>query len=202
MKREQLHTYFIMGSENCDEPLHVLEQALQAGVTCFQLREKNLTGEARLQFAKACQALCQRYAVPFIVNDDVALAVQLQADGVHVGQDDLAAAEASKQLPHGILGVSAHNEAEIAQAIADGADYVGIGPIFATTSKADAKTPCGTTALRAMHERFPSLPKVAIGGITPANARVVRATGVDGVAVISAIAGAPDILAAVKAFNL
>lgn len=197
-----LHTYFIMGSANCEAPLRVLEEALLAGVTCFQLREKTLTGPALETFAKQCLALCHTYDVPFIVNDDVALALKIGADGVHVGQDDMAAAQARALLPTKIIGVSAHTSEEIAQAVADGADYVGIGPIFATTSKADAQTPCGIAALKAMHEAFPALPKVAIGGITAARAPAVRATGVDGVAVISAIASASDVTKAVKSFNL
>lgn len=201
MKREQLRTYFIMGSTDASAPLDVLEQALAAGITLFQFREKQLTGAAYEQFARDCQARCKQYGVPFIVNDDVALAVKLQADGVHVGQSDMAAT-AARALFDGILGVSAHNEAEIAKAIADGADYVGIGPIFATTSKPDAEVPCGVEKLQAMHEAFPTLPKVAIGGISHANVEAVRATGVDGVAVISAIAGAKDVASAVKAFNL
>lgn len=202
MMTYNLHTYFIMGSTNAN--LAILEEALQAGITLFQLREKGKsakTGDDLLQFAKACQHLCQQYNVPFIVNDDVPLAIALQADGIHIGQDDAHAATVRKQLPHAILGVSAHNKKEIKQAVLDGADYVGIGPIFTTASKDDAQQPCGIETLQALQEAFPRVPKVAIGGITTDNVQAVRATGVNGVAVISAISAADDVKAAVTSLR-
>lgn len=192
MNRKQLAVYFIMGSENVTEkkPLALLEEALQGGITMFQFREKGTSaykGEAYVQFAKACQALCQRYDVPFIVNDDVALALKIGADGIHIGQDDEAVRDVKKRIGSMLLGVSAHTMDDVAEAVANGADYVGIGPIFATTSKDYAKAPAGTDFLSDVAATYPSLPIVAIGGITEDNADQTTRAGADGVAVISTI---------------
>ncbi|WP_431027465.1 thiamine phosphate synthase [Lysinibacillus sp. LZ02] len=192
MKREQLSVYFIMGTQNVKhrQPLRILEEALQAGVTMFQFREKGdgaLTGEAYEQFAKDCQALCQQYNVPFIVNDDVELALKLQADGVHIGQEDEAIMTVKERIGDMIFGVSVHTMEELEVALANGATYVGIGPIFATKSKDDAKTPAGTHFLRQVTEAYPHLWTVAIGGITEQNAWEPLQAGADGVAVISTI---------------
>lgn len=205
MKRDILRLYFIMGSNNVGarDPLTVLEQALQAGVTCFQLREKGAnakTGETLILFARACQDLCRKYAVPFIINDDINLAEKLHADGVHIGQDDANAKYVRARLPHKILGVSAHTITEAKQAVADGADYIGVGPIYATTSKYDAEAPCGTAMLSAIKQHLPQLPIVAIGGITASNTPAILATQVDGVSVISAIASADNIQETVQQF--
>ena len=203
MNRKQLAVYFIMGTQNviAREPLSVLEEALQAGVTMFQYREKGssaLTGVAYEQFARDCQALCKKYSVPFIVNDDVNLAIKLQADGVHIGQDDEAVAQVKKKIGHMILGVSVHTMAEVEEAVACGADYVGIGPIFPTKSKVDAKTPAGTKFLQQVAQSYPDLPIVAIGGITEGNAHVPLTDGADGVAVISTICESPHIDKTIK----
>ncbi len=181
-----------MGSENVTEkePLALLEEALQGGITMFQFREKGehaRKGEAYVQFAKACQTLCQRYDVPFIVNDDVALALKIGADGIHIGQDDEAVLDVKKRIGSMLLGVSAHTMDDVAEAVANGADYVGIGPIFATTSKDDAKAPAGTDFLHRVATAYPALPIVAIGGITEENAGQTTRAGADGVAVISTI---------------
>lgn len=180
-----------MGTENVKrEPLHVLEEALKGGVTIFQFREKGLNalqGDAYVEFAKQCQTLCKQHNVPFIVNDDLELAVKLDADGLHIGQDDSAVETARQAMAGKILGVSVHSFDEAEQAIQAGADYVGIGPIFATTSKDDAEPPCGTDFLQQVVARYPSLPIVGIGGITADNAKQVLTTGIDGIAVISAI---------------
>ena len=198
MNRKQLAVYFIMGTQNviAREPLVMLEEALQAGVTMFQFREKGngtLTGAAYEQFACDCQTLCKKYRVPFIVNDDVDLAIKLQADGVHIGQDDGAVAQVKKKIGHMMLGVSVHTMTEVAEAVACGADYVGIGPIFPTKSKADAQTPAGTAFLQQVAKAYPHLPIVAIGGITEGNAYLPLTAGADGVAVISTICESPHI---------
>lgn len=202
MNRNALRLYFIMGTENVqNEPLHVLEEALQGGVTIFQFREKGpkaLQGEAYIEFAKACQSLCKQYHVPFIVNDDIELAVKLDADGLHIGQDDGAVETARQAMKGKILGVSVHSFDEAQQAIQAGADYVGIGPVFATQSKADTEPPCGTDFLQQVVTRYPSLPIVGIGGITADNAKQVLATGIDGIAVISAISLADNPLEAAQ----
>jgi thiamine-phosphate pyrophosphorylase len=189
--RELLKLYFIMGSSNCEqEPQNVLCDAIRGGVTLFQLREKGpqaLSETKRLDFARNLQSICKSYGVPFIVNDDVELALALNADGVHIGQDDDSAMVVRSKIGAKILGVSAHTVDEAKRAIADGADYLGIGPIFPTRSKDDAKAVQGTKLIRMLREQGMNIPIVGIGGITPENARFVIDDGADGVSVISAI---------------
>lgn len=199
-----------MGSQNsgAKNPFAVLKAALDGGITHFQLREKGdeaLTGSPLLQFALQCQQLCRDYNVPFIINDRVELACQIGADGVHIGQDDLAAGQARKLIGNEkILGVSVHSLAEAETAVKDGADYIGMGPVFGTNSKADAKKPAGVKEILIVKNEMPDLPIVAIGGINPGNAGVVWESGVSGIAVISTITEAEDIAAritALKSFN-
>lgn len=191
--------YFIMGSKNSGarNSFDVLEAALDGGITHFQLREKGdgaLTGSALLEFALQCQQLCRNYGVPIIINDLVDLACQIGADGVHIGQDDLAAWQARKIIgKEKILGVSVHSLQEAKKALRDGADYVGMGPVYGTSSKPDAKKPAGVKEILTVKNEFPELPVVGIGGITPGNAGPVWAAGVSGIAVISAITEAEDI---------
>ncbi len=206
MKREDLLLYFIMGTGNVfnQKPINVLEEALQSGVTMFQFREKGakaLTGQAYENFARLCQKLCRQYNVPFIINDDVELAVKLGADGVHVGQDDLPISIVREKVGKMLLGVSVHSQEELQTALQYGANYVGIGPIFSTTSKSDAKPPSGTTFLQQVRKKYPTLPIVAIGGINCSNAHMVFKAGADGVAVISAICESEDISNTVSTFK-
>lgn len=207
MKRDDLQLYFIMGTGNVlnQEPINVLEKALQAGITMFQFREKGtnaLTGEAYENFARKCQKLCQQYHVPFIVNDDVELAIKLRADGVHIGQEDCPVSMVRKKIGNMmILGVSVHSHTELQTALQYGADYVGIGPIFSTTSKSDANPPSGTDFLQQVHIQYPELPIVAIGGINCSNAPTVFKAGADGIAVISAICESEDISKTVCTFK-
>jgi thiamine-phosphate pyrophosphorylase len=203
MKREILKVYFIMGSQNTGnvDPLQVLELSLKGGITCFQFREKGegaRQGEDYMEYARSCQNLCKQYGVPFIVNDDVALAVSLQADGVHVGQDDELAQHVRAKMPGKILGVSAHTIEEVERAIQAGADYIGIGPIYETKSKADAKPAAGLSFLKKIAEEYSELPIVGIGGITSENAKEVVEAGADGISLISAIAQAEEVIGTVK----
>lgn len=196
MNRNMLNVYFIMGTQNSKEPLETLEKALQTGISCFQFREKGegcLTGAAYEAFAFACQKLCKAYNVPFIVNDDIELALKMDADGIHVGQDDVIITEFRTLAKDKIVGVSVHNEQELAQAVRNGADYVGIGPIYPTKSKHDAKPPAGLDFLRTASKQYPHFPIVGIGGIDEHNAHKVRASGADGVAVISVICESADL---------
>lgn len=191
-----------MGTNNCNgkEPLVILEKALQAGVTMFQLREKGpsaLTGESYVTFAKQCQSLCWKYNVPFIINDDVELAFSLNADGIHVGQDDLSIEAFRQQCEDKIVGVSVHNLVEMETAIQNGANYVGIGSIFQTKSKGDASQ-SSLDFLRQVRTAYPDFPIVGIGGITVENSMLVRQYGADGVAVISEIAESDNIERTVK----
>lgn len=198
MIEQQLQLYFIMGSINTgtSDPLDVLEAALLGGVTCFQLREKGpgaLVGDEKRAFAEACQTLCRHHNVPFIVNDDIELAIEIDADGVHVGQDDETAAIVRERIGKDkVLGVSVHNESEMLAAIEVGADYVGMGPVYATSSKADAKPVSGTAFIQEMSDLYPTMPIVGIGGITATNCEPVLKAGASGVSIISAIAAAND----------
>lgn len=188
---ELLQVYFIMGSNNCrKDPIQVMKEALDGGITIFQYREKGdgaLIGEERYAFAKQLQSLCKEYNVPFIVNDDVELALELDADGVHVGQDDEGIRTVREKMGDKIIGVSAHTIEEARFAIENGADYLGVGPIFPTNTKKDAKAVQGTEGLRFFRENGVEIPIVGIGGITIQNAASVIEAGADGVSVISAI---------------
>ena len=141
-----------------------VEAALKGGATCVQLREKHLDDTDMLAEAKTISALCRAYHVPFILNDNVPLAKLCGADGVHVGQDDLSAAEARRLLgPDKIIGVSAHNVAEAKKAFADGADYLGCGAMFTTHTKTDTNV-ISRQVLADVCASVP-IPVVAIGGI-------------------------------------
>ena len=169
-----------------------VEQALRGGVTCVQLREKSLGVPAILVEAEEIGALCRSYGVPFLINDRVEIALQCGADGVHVGQKDRAAREVRRLLgPNRILGVSARTVEQAVQAERDGADYLGVGAIFSTSTKADAM-PVSYETLQAIC-RAVSIPVVAIGGIQRENLLSLTGSGVDGVALVSAIFAAPDV---------
>jgi thiamine-phosphate pyrophosphorylase len=181
-----------MGSTNAEKPLSVLEDALKGGVTCFQLREKGahaLVGNEKIAFAQSCQRLCAQYGVPFIVNDDVDLALEINADGIHIGQDDAEARFVRERIgPGKILGVSVHTIEETEAAISAGANYVGMGPVYPTISKDDAKPVAGTAMIEEVAKLYPDLPIVGIGGITASNADPVFRAGASGISIISAIA--------------
>ena len=169
-----------------------VEAALKGGATCVQLREKHLDDAAIRAEALKISALCKQYRVPFILNDNVALAAECGADGVHLGQEDMDPAQARQILgPDAIIGVSAHSVAEAKAAVAAGADYLGCGAMFATTTKTDTTTLPKET-LRAICEAVP-VPVVAIGGIHKENLLSLADCGEAGVALVSAIFAAKDI---------
>ena len=169
-----------------------VEAALKGGVTCVQLREKELSEEDFLAEAKEIKALCSRYHVPFFINDNVDIAIKCQADGVHVGQEDMKASDVrSKVGDQMIIGVSAHSVEEAVEAVKNGADCLGVGAMFTTSTKADASVLPKET-LRAICEAV-DVPVVAIGGIGESNILELAGTGADGVALVSAIFGAADI---------
>ena len=169
-----------------------VEAALKGGVTCVQLREKALDETAFLQEARDICALCRRYGVPFIVNDNVDVAVACGADGVHVGQEDMEAGEVRRRVGEDmILGVSVHTVEEARQAIRNGADYLGLGAVFPTGTKTDADVMPGDM-LRAICGAV-DVPTVAIGGLNRSNILQLSGSGVDGAALVSAIFGAEDI---------
>ena len=168
------------------------EAALRGGATCVQLREKTLSDEAFLAEALEVSQLCRRYGVPLFINDNVEVAIQCHADGIHVGQEDMAAAQVRRRVGDDMMiGVSVHSVAEALDAVRDGADCLGVGAMFSTSTKADADVlPPGT--LRAICDAV-DIPVVAIGGITKHNIAQLAGSGVDGVALVSAIFSAPDI---------
>ena len=174
-----------------------VEEALEGGATFLQLREKDLDEEHFLEEAKELQALCRGYGVPFIVNDNVDVALAMGADGIHVGQSDMEAGDVRKLLgPDRILGVSAQTVEQALLAQKRGADYLGVGAVFPTGSKDDADDVSYDT-LRAICEAV-SIPVVAIGGISQSNVMQLRGSGICGIAVISAIFAQKDIKAATK----
>ena len=169
-----------------------VEDALKGGVTCVQLREKELDDAAFLQEAMELSALCRSYGVPFIINDNVEIAIKCHADGIHVGQEDMAAADVRAKVgPDMIIGVSAHSVEEAQLAVAHGADYLGVGAAFSTHTKTDVDVlPEGR--LKEICDSV-DVPVVAIGGIAQSNVAQLAGSGICGVAVISAIYAAKDI---------
>ncbi|XXM72549.1 thiamine phosphate synthase [Lysinibacillus sphaericus] len=194
---ELLQLYFIMGSTNCiADPVHVLEQAIEGGITLFQYREKGpgaLVGPEKTRLAEKLFRVCKDADIPFIVNDDVDLALELDADGIHVGQEDLAADFVRAKAGDKIVGVSAHTIEEAEKAIEDGADYLGLGPIYPTISKDDAREVSGLSIIENFRKNGITVPIVGIGGINAENARAVIQAGANGVSLISAIAAAADV---------
>lgn len=169
-----------------------VESALKGGVTCVQLREKKLDDEAFFNEAIEICALCKRYGIPFFINDNIEVAVKCHADGVHVGQDDMEVSEVRKIVGDDmIIGVSAHSVEEAVKAVKNGADCLGVGAVFATSTKTDACVLSKET-LRDICAAV-DVPVVAIGGIGKSNISLLSGTGVDGVAIVSAIFGAEDI---------
>ncbi|PCK18854.1 thiamine phosphate synthase [Bacillus pumilus] len=194
--KQQLSVYFIMGTANTSRhPLDVIEEAIQGGITMFQFREKGegaLQGEEKKQLARHIQRLCQEANVPFIVNDDVQLAIDLDADGVHVGQEDTNAQDVRQRIGNKILGVSTHNLGEVRQAMKDGADYVGMGPVYPTETKKDTRSVQGVALINEVRRHDLDIPIVGIGGITYENAAPVIQAGADGISIISALSQSTD----------
>lgn len=177
--------------------LEVVRESLDGGVTMLQLREKTLEEGAFLEEARALQALCRERHVPFIVNDNVDIARAMGADGVHVGQSDMEALDVRAKLgPDKIIGVSAHSVEEALLAEKHGADYLGVGAMFPTGSKADVQELPYET-LKDICAAV-SIPVVAIGGISQENVTKLAGSGICGVAVISAIYAAKNIKSAAE----
>ena len=189
-------------TEDCREPLRCAEVAAAAaagGAWCVQLRSTRFSERDLLRAASAIRDTLSGSGTLFLVNNRVDIALASEADGVHVGQDDLPAALLRGMLgPEAIVGVSVGNVTEAESAEADGASYVAIGPIYATSTKEDAGEPVGLAPIKAIR-RAVGIPVVAIGGITLANIRDVRAAGADAAALVGAVSGASDMVEAVKA---
>ncbi len=174
-----------------------VEESLEGGVTMLQLREKHLDKATFRAEALEIQALCRRYGVPFLINDDVDLAVAVNADGVHVGQHDMEAGQVRKKVgPDKILGVSAQTVEQARKAQAAGADYLGVGAVFPTGTKDDADAVSYDT-LKAICEAV-DIPVVAIGGIGERNVLSLAGSGICGIAVVSALYAQADIRQAAR----
>ena len=204
--KELLKLYFICGTTTClgKDLYTVVEDALKGGITLFQFREKGkgaLEGKEKLELAIKLQNLCKKYNVPFIVNDDIELALEIDADGVHVGQDDLGVDEIRKLMPNKIIGLSIGNEEELKQSKVEYVDYVGVGPVYVTQSKDDAGGAIGYEGLELMRKLLPRMPLVAIGGIQTQHIKDVMKTNVDGVSIISAISYSDNIEKTVREMN-
>ena len=174
-----------------------VEKALKGGATFIQLREKNLDEDSFLKEAYEIQKLCKEYIVPFVINDNVDIAVKINADGVHVGQSDMEALDVRAKLGNDkIIGVSAQTVEQALLAEKHGADYLGVGAVFPTGSKDDADDVSHET-LKAICEAV-KIPVIAIGGISYDNVTELKGTGICGIAVISAIFGADDIISSTE----
>lgn len=204
--KKLLKLYFICGTTTClgKDLYTVVEDALKGGITLFQFREKgkgSLEGKEKLELAIKLKNLCKKYNVPFIVNDDIELALEIDADGVHVGQDDLGVDEIRKLMPNKIIGLSIGNEEELKQSKVEYVDYVGVGPVYVTQSKDDAGGAIGYEGLELMRKLLPQMPLVAIGGIQTQHIKNVMKTNVDGVSIISAISYSDNIEKTVREMN-
>ena len=234
MKNFNLRLYLVT-DESClprgRDLFSAVEEALQAGVTLVQYREKNGLGKCMLEKARKLIVLCHKYNVPLLVNDRLDIALLSGADGVHLGQDDIPVAEARRMADlffansaascirvndnvstttqqnnstnkltanNFIIGATAHNVQEALAAEAAGADYLGCGAVFATSTKKDT-VPLGLEGLKAIRKAV-HIPITAIAGITPDNYRQVLETGADGAAVVSAILGAVSVRGEVNRF--
>jgi len=168
----------------------IVREAVAGGVTCVQLREKNGSTQEFIKEAEKLHAFLKPLGVPLIINDNVEVARAVDAEGVHLGQTDMAISEARQQLPDScLIGISAESLEDAIQAEKDGADYIGVSPVFATPTKTDTAPPLGLEGLRAIRAAV-RVPLVGIGGIHCDNVQDVIRAGADGVAVVSAIVAA------------
>ena len=205
---DQLKVYFISGTQdvgfNESHLLDIVEAACRGGATCFQFREKGigtLEGQQKLELAQQLKEICAMYNVLYIINDDVDLAVAVNADGVHVGQEDMRLEDVRNLVGNKVVGISIHSVEELHKTDIVYADCVGVGPMYTTSSKPDAQLPCGPERIAELRAEGLTLPCVGIGGITLNNAKPVLEAGASGVAVISAIAHADNPYEATQQFK-
>lgn len=178
-----------------------VEGAIKGGITCVQLREKELNQEAFLVEAMEMKALCSQYGIPLIINDNVEIAIKCNAHGIHVGQKDMKAGSVRSLVGDNmIIGVSVQTVEQALDAEKAGADYLGVGAVFTTTTKLDADAVSHETLKEIC--KAVSIPIVAIGGISKTNILELSGTGVDGVALVSAIFGVEDIELECKSLRL
>jgi thiamine-phosphate pyrophosphorylase len=171
----------------------LVEGAICGGADVVQFRAKRLSKRQYYDTAIPLLAVARHHNVPFFVNDHLDVALAISADGIHLGQNDLPCSAARKLLPDKtLLGVSTHSEAQAAKALADGADYIAIGPVFQTATKENPEAIVGTDTVAAVKRLIGSIPLVAIGGINAENVTEVVRSGADGVAVASSVVLADD----------
>ena len=214
--QEILPLYFVAGTQDCrhlddnpaDNLLSVLKQALDGGITCFQFRDKgkfsleNSPDEQR-SLAISCRDLCHQYDVPFIIDDNVDLALEIEADGIHVGQNDTPVKTIRAKTNNPLIigwSINRLDEAKIGEKIAE-IDYFGVGPIFTTQSKENPSPTLGMEFIQTLRNGGITKPLVAIGGVKLEHVKTLRKYGADGVAVITAITQANDIKATTQALK-
>lgn len=204
MKAKLDYSVYLVTDEGClkGRPLlECVETAIKGGVTLVQYRLKNGDGGKMYSEALALKALCDKYAVPLIINDRLDIAMAVKAAGVHLGQDDLPCSVARSILGDDyIIGVSAHNPQEAIKAVTDGADYLGCGAVFGSATKTNVSE-LGLKNLEAIRKAV-NIPMVGIGGVNSSNYPLVRQTGAEGAAIISGILAADDIEAEVRKFKV
>ena len=194
MTRDSLVLYLVTDTALCGEQgvLNTVTAAVRGGVSFVQLRDKAATTQARTDLARALKRALVGTGIPLVINDDLAAAVAADIDGVHIGQDDIAPALARAQLgPAKLVGLSCQTVAQVREADPSVVDYLGLGTVFATATKADHAPAIGLPGLAALAAASP-VPTVAIGGLKQAHCAEVLGAGCDGMAVVSAICGQPD----------
>lgn len=202
MNGARLRLYLVTDPRLCAARgvVETVRQAVIAGVTMVQLRDKEASTEARVATARALKAVLAGTGVPLVINDDVEAARIADVEGAHIGQGDMSPAEARALLgPGKILGLSCETEQTVRAADPAVVDYLGLGPVFGTATKSDHKAPIGFDGLARLAGLSP-LPTVAIGGLKASHHQAVLQSGAHGSAVVSAICGQPDVAAATQAF--
>lgn len=194
--KQAMPLYLVTDCRWLKEPLsETVEKAIQGGVTCVQLREKHLSQEEFINEGKTLLNICYQYHIPLIINDDIDVMLEVDADGIHVGQNDMDAKTVRKMIGSDkILGVSVRTVDQALKAQDDGADYLGVGSVFVTHTKDDAKH-VDIQTLKAICQSV-DIPVIAIGGIGQDNILELQQSGIDGVAVVSAIMAQDDIVKA------
>jgi thiamine-phosphate diphosphorylase len=201
--RDQLRLYLVTDPQLCAQigVVETVRRAVAGGVTIVQLRDKHATTAQRTDLAVAIKAALQGTGVPLVINDDVVAAAAADADGAHIGQGDISTAQARAILgPDKILGLSCETPQTVRDVDPRLVDYLGLGPVFGTATKADHAQPTGFDGLARLVASS-SLPNVAIGGLKPDHIKGVLASGADGMAVVSAICGQSDPRVAARAFD-
>ena len=200
-KLKNFGLYFITDSTLTKKSvIEDVKSAIKGGVKIIQYREKNASTKHMLEEANEIKKLCKKYNVIFIINDRIDIKLAVDADGIHLGQDDMPYEIARKLLgKNKIIGVTTHNVEESVQAEKMGADYVGLSPIFSTNTKPDAGKACGTEMIKKVRKHV-KIPIVAIGGISESNISQVLRAGAMNIAIISAILAKDDVEKAVKNF--